>query len=72
MISAPGRYSYIFDDRGYDLSPSGREIDVTAEFAKSLTNGLRFNVSGMMMSEPGHTKGAALGYAGLAGLKLAF
>jgi hypothetical protein len=72
LISGPGRYSYLFDNRGYDLSPSGRQIDLTAEFARKLTNGLRFNVSAMAISQPGHDADAGVGYAGLAGFKLGF
>ncbi|MES2338029.1 MAG: S8 family peptidase [Pseudomonadota bacterium] len=72
LISGPGNYSYLFDSSGYDLSPSGREIDVTAEFAKKLTGRLRFNISAMAISQPGHDADAGVGYAGLAGFRFGF
>ncbi len=72
LIAGPGRYSYLYSANSYALAPSGREIDLTAEYSQKMTERLRFNISAMAMTQPGHDAAAGVGYAGLAGLKFNF
>ncbi len=72
VLTGPGRYSYLFSRQRYSLTPSGRERDMTVDYAQKVSGRLRFNLSAMAVRQPGHDAAAAMGFAGLGGLNFAF
>ena len=72
QIRAPGEYSYLYEANGVNLTPSGREIRYTMDYSQRLSDGARFSLAGMAISQPGHNANVRMGVAGMASVKLKF
>ena len=72
LIRAPGDYSYLYEQNGVNLAPTGRELRYTVDFSQSVSDRASFSLFGMVISQPGHNAAAAMGLAGAVSAKVLF